>query len=94
VSAYGWTIGTAIALDASGGVVIAGNTDAYNLPTTPGALAGTCACRYQTYAGFISRFQPGTTAQQLQWSTFLKRAVAALRFVAADGLALGCGGRP
>jgi uncharacterized protein (TIGR03437 family) len=92
VSAYGWTIGTAIALDASGGVVIAGNTDAYNLPTTPGALAGTCACRYQTYAGFISRFQPGTTAQQLQWSTFLNAPSQLYDSVAADGLALDAAG--
>ncbi|HMD70481.1 MAG TPA: hypothetical protein VKF41_04020 [Bryobacteraceae bacterium] len=91
VGAYAWTIGTAIALDSSGGVLIAGNTDAYDLPTTPGALAGTCACQYKTYAGFIARFQPGA-AQQLQWSTFLKAPLKPYDSVAVDALALDAAG--
>ena len=70
VGAFGVTTGTAIALDGSGGAVIAGNTTADALPTTPGALATACACSYRVPAGFIAKFQPGG-AQQLEWSTFL-----------------------
>jgi uncharacterized protein (TIGR03437 family) len=91
VGAYGWTVGTAIVLDPSGGVVIAGNTDANDLPTTPGALAGGCACQYKTFAGFIARFQPGA-AQQLQWSTFLNAYVAEYYSVSINGLALDAAG--
>lgn len=70
LGAFGRTSGTAIAVDTSGAVVIGGNTTAYNLPTTAGALATTCTCSYRNSAGFVARFQPGG-AQQLRWSTFL-----------------------
>ena len=68
------TAGTAIAVDRSGAVVIAGATSATDLPVTPGALAATCNCgaRRPFYwsAGFIAKFQP-SSSPQLQWSTFL-----------------------
>jgi uncharacterized protein (TIGR03437 family) len=75
VGKYGITNGTAIAVDASGAVVISGNTTANGLPTTAGAFEPTCVCGYDfghgtTTAGFVAKFQPGS-AQQLQWSTFL-----------------------
>src|ERR1019366_3088260 len=74
LGAYGHTSGTAIAVDASGAVVIGGNTTAYNLPTTAGALATTWTCSYMNSAGFVAKFQPGG-AQQLRWSTFLTTSV-------------------
>jgi uncharacterized protein (TIGR03437 family) len=70
VGVYGRTSGTAIAVDSSGALVIAGTTDASDLPTTAGALAPTCLCSNKDYVGFIAKFQPGAL-QQLQWSTFL-----------------------
>jgi uncharacterized protein (TIGR03437 family) len=99
VGAYGSTVGTAIALDSSGGVVIAGYTNATNLPTTPGALGTYCACQYRwRNAGFIARFQPGA-AQQLQSSTFLNTSqqsasvnVNALALDAAGNAIVGGGG--
>ncbi len=99
VGAYAWTAATAIALDSSGGVVIAGYTDATNLPTTPGAVAAYCACQYHLRtAGFIARFQPGA-AQQLQSSTFLNTSqpnatvnVSALALDAAGNAIVGGGG--
>jgi uncharacterized protein (TIGR03437 family) len=62
------------------------------LPTTPGALAGTCACRDQTYAGFVARFLPGATTQQLQWATFLNAPSQPYDSVAVDALALDSAG--
>ena len=75
VGKYGLTKGTAIAVDASGAVVIAGSTTANGLPTTDGAFEPICVCGYDyghgaTTSGFAAKFQPGS-AQQLQWSTFL-----------------------
>jgi uncharacterized protein (TIGR03437 family) len=92
VGAYGWTIATAMALDSSGAVVIAGYTDAFDLPTTPGVLGATCDCRYRTAnAGFIARFQPGA-AQQLQWSTFLNAPNQPDASVNVNALALDAAG--
>jgi len=79
IGKFGGTVGTTIAVDASGAVVIAGTTTANSLPTTPGVLATTCTCGYYQLgspgitSGFIAKFQPGA-ARQLQWSTFLNGA--------------------
>ena len=70
IGVFGQTGGTAIAVDASGAVVIGGNTTTYNLPTTADALATNCTCTYRNNTGFVAKFQPGG-AQQLLWSTFL-----------------------
>jgi uncharacterized protein (TIGR03437 family) len=96
VGKFGVTTGTAIALDASGGVVIAGTTTASGLPTTAGALAPTCVCGYNySYgtgitAGFVARFQPGSTAQ-LQWSTFLNATYSPIP-LNLNGIALDSAG--
>ena len=79
IGKFAVTSGAAIALGASGAVVIAGTTTATGLPTTPGVLAQTCVCGYPfaypaIAAGFIASFQPGA-AQQLQWSTFLNASI-------------------
>jgi hypothetical protein len=76
VGRYGLTNGTAIAVDASGAVIIAGITTADGLPTTADVVAQRCVCGHDFglgtgyYAGFVAKFQPGAT-QQLEWSTFL-----------------------
>ncbi len=92
VGVYGQTTGRAIAVDSSGALVIAGTTDAYDLPTTAGALAPTCLCSNKNYAGFIAKFQP-SASQQLQWSTFLN-ATGGLpySFLVVNTLALDAAG--
>jgi uncharacterized protein (TIGR03437 family) len=74
IGVFASTIGTAIAVDRSGAVVIGGSTSAIDLPTTTGALASTCNCGAQSglrwSAGFVARFQP-SSSQQLQSSTYL-----------------------
>jgi uncharacterized protein (TIGR03437 family) len=89
--AYGSTIGTVIAVDSSGGIAIAGTTDATGLPTTPGALGPTCSCQYGVSAGFIAWFQPGA-AQQLSSSTFLNAPNQPFEPVLVDALALDAAG--
>ncbi len=92
IGAFGSTTGTGIGLDSSGGVVIAGVTNAYGLPATPGALAETCSCQYRSMAGFIAKFQPAA-AQQLQWSTFLSgKAAIPYTSVAVNSMALDAAG--
>jgi hypothetical protein len=67
VGRYGLTNGTAIAVDASGAVIIAGITTANGLPTTADVVAQRCVCGYDFglgtgyYAGFVAKFQPGAT---------------------------------
>ena len=92
VGVYGRTSGTTIAVDSSGALVIAGTTDASDLPTTAGALAPTCLCTNHNYAGFIAKFQP-SASQQLQWSTFLN-ATGGLPYsnVAVNSVALDAAG--
>lgn len=87
LGAFGLTTGTAIALDLSGAVVIAGTTTASGLPTTTGAFERTCACGHTNYSGFIAKFQPAA-AQQLPWSTFLNAPGAPYSSVAVGSLAL------
>ena len=97
VGKYATTSGTAIALDASGAVVIAGVTTASGLPTTAGALAPTCFCgyyygySYEGYtSGFVAKFQTGA-GQQLVWSTFLNGTSVATG-VTLNGMALDAAG--
>jgi uncharacterized protein (TIGR03437 family) len=91
IGAMGITTAAAIAVSASGRVVIAGSTGAVNLPTTPGALSGTCDCSYLNRAGFVAEFQPGA-AQQLQWSTFLNTTSTPESGVAVNALAFDAAG--
>jgi len=70
---FGYTSATALALDQSGAVVMAGSTDAPGLPVTPGALNGTCVCPAYLTVGFVAKLALGQP-QQLVWSTFLNGA--------------------
>ena len=91
IGVFGRTSGTAIAVDSSGALVIAGTTDASDLPTTAGALAPTCLCTNKTYVGFIAKFQPGAS-QQLQWSTFLNASGPPYAGFAVNSMALDAAG--
>lgn len=75
------TEGVAIAVDQTGAVSIAGNTNASNLPTTSGAFEPACNCGsmppYHTQSGFIAKFRP-SAAEQLEWSTYLNAATESL----------------
>lgn len=83
IGVYGRTSATAIALDRSGAVVIAGVTDARDLPTTPGALGPTCLCSSKSSAGFVAKFSAG--AKALEWSTFVN-ATQSLDFLSGVGI--------
>ncbi len=60
---------TAMALDSSGAVVIAGTTDTSDLPVTAGAYAQQCGCGFQQNAGFVAKIGSGGT--HLLWGTYL-----------------------
>lgn len=92
------TAGVAVEVDQSGAAVIAGTTDAYNLPTTPGAFETTCNCGsrppFYTFSGFIAKFQL-SAAQQLQWSTYLnanRQSEVNPFFITLNNLALDSAG--
>ncbi len=80
IGVSGITSGNAIAVDASGKVVIAGNTSATNLPITAGTPGQTCVCSSnlnsaQT-AGFVAEFLPG--GSKLAWATYVNTSVGEL----------------
>ncbi len=64
------TVGSAIVLDPSGNVIIAGSTTASGLPVTSGTFGMNCGgCGLPGEAGFFAKFSPdGST---LIWGTFL-----------------------
>jgi uncharacterized protein (TIGR03437 family) len=84
---------SALALDASGAVVMAGGTDATDLPVTAGVLGGACVCSNLNGAGFVAEFLPGG-APQLIWSTFLNAdiEVPGPQFVQIKAMALDSAG--
>jgi uncharacterized protein (TIGR03437 family) len=96
IGKYGLTTGTAIALDASGDVTIAGNTNSSGLPTTTGVMGATCTCGWDySYgtdidSGFVARFRP-SAAQQLVWSTYLNATYSPYG-VGVGGMALDSAG--
>jgi uncharacterized protein (TIGR03437 family) len=63
---------TAIGVDPTGAIVIAGVTNVSDLPVTAGAYAQQCACNSAQDAGFVARFSPG--AASLAWATYLPAA--------------------
>jgi uncharacterized protein (TIGR03437 family) len=74
IGEYGNTSGTAITLDTTGAIVIAGGTTASQLPITPGTLGQQCGCeeiRAGGYisSGFLAKFVPG--GKQLDWATYV-----------------------
>lgn len=72
MGAYGQTGALAIQLGQDGSIVIAGNTDANNLPVTSGAYGQSCACRRGQGAGFAAKFEPG--GSHLVWATYFPLA--------------------
>lgn len=69
--AFPYTSARAMVLSASGDIVVAGVTDALDLPVTPGVLGTTCVCGYDLgSAGFAAKFS-SSVPRTLVWSTFL-----------------------
>ena len=66
------TTPTAIAVDSSGAVIIAGATDVNDLPVTADAYATQCGCLLQQLSGFVAKFEAGGT--KLIWGTYLPLA--------------------
>ena len=69
ISAAPYALGTAIAVDSTGAVTIAGATNSPDFPITAGAYQSICPCPDSTYYGFVARISPDGT--KLVWSTFL-----------------------
>lgn len=90
LSNYGSTLPEAISLDLSGNVIIAGYTNAEDLPTTAGAYARKCApcgsalagATANGFDGFISAFS--ADGKSLVWSTFLPATQPALGYTALE----------
>jgi Beta-propeller repeat/Abnormal spindle-like microcephaly-assoc'd, ASPM-SPD-2-Hydin len=75
-----------IALDPSGSAYVAGNTNTYNFPTTPGAYLRTDLTLQNSSVGFVSKF---SAAGLLDYSTYLYESSGAdtnLNAIAVDGL--------
>jgi uncharacterized protein (TIGR03437 family) len=70
----------AIAVDASGAVTIAGETNTTDYPATPNAPQPLCRCN--TFSVFITRLNPDLSG--LVWSTFLSGAGATITGIAAE----------
>ena len=70
IGVFGGTGASAIALDATGNVVISGTTDANQLPVTPGVYAQQCGCTSDSPTGFLAKFAAG--GAKLLWATYLR----------------------
>jgi uncharacterized protein (TIGR03437 family) len=64
-----YTSPTAIALDSSENVIIAGTTDVTDLAVTPGAWTQKCGCTWENSAGFVAKI--GRAGAQLIWGTYV-----------------------
>ena len=64
-----YTSPTAIALDSSENVIIAGTTDVTDLAVTPGAWTQQCGCTWENAAGFVAKI--GAAGTQLVWGTYV-----------------------
>ncbi len=70
----GVTSGSAIAVDNTGAVVVAGGTTSTQLPVTPGTLGQQCNCtsmpdQIYVQSGFLAKFAAG--GKQLDWATYI-----------------------
>jgi uncharacterized protein (TIGR03437 family) len=63
------TTPSAIAVDSSGAVIIAGVSNANNLPVSANAYAQQCGCTSELAAPFVAKIAPG--GGQLVWGTYL-----------------------
>ncbi len=71
-TANGTTYASAIALDATGNIVIAGRTSATKLPVSPGVfgqLCGECGVPPEGLAGFVAKFSPD--GSKIVWATYI-----------------------
>ena len=86
---HGTAVPSAIAVDSSGNVIVAGNTTQSDLPTTAGAYAQQCSCNQ---AGFVAKFAPG--GSKLVWASLIppqdnnSMALSSMA-LQANGIALG-----
>jgi len=64
-----YTTPTAIAVDRSGAITIAGTTNSSNVPVTSSAYATQCNCTNLNLASFLARIAPGGAS--LIWGTYL-----------------------
>jgi uncharacterized protein (TIGR03437 family) len=91
IPAFPSTSARAMVLSPSGDIVVAGITDAFDLPVTPGVLGTTCVCGYDLgSAGFAAKFS-SSVPRTLVWSTFLSPTQALSPFgpsVRIDAVAL------
>jgi uncharacterized protein (TIGR03437 family) len=74
---FGYTSASAIALDATGNVVIAGSTTANHLPVTSGVFGpncGDCGSFPQPSASFVAKISVG--GSKLVWATYIPVVVA------------------
>jgi hypothetical protein len=76
---------TGIALDSSGNVYAAGNTNTYNFPTTSGAYLSTDSTQQDSVVGFVSKL---STSGSLDYSTYFYEssgAIMGINAIAVDG---------
>lgn len=62
------TTARAIAVDDSGSVYVAGSTNTFDFPVTPGAFQSTCNCSFLSPTAFVSKLNPSASA--LVFSTY------------------------
>lgn len=77
-----FTTPAAIALDASGNVVIAGTTNASDLAVSANAWMPQCNCTAQSPAGFVAKI--GTAGTQLVWGTYIPGPNVSVSAMALD----------
>ncbi len=63
-----YTSPSAIALDASGNVIVAGTTDTTDLMVTSSAWVQQCGCTWENGGGFVAKI--GSAGTQLIWGTY------------------------
>lgn len=92
IGVFGGTSATAIAVDPSGEIVIAGSTTSTQLPNTPGTLRGPCGCNSTTLVGFLAKLAAG--GAQLAWGTYITLSDQGLPYaffsISGLGLDLSC----
>jgi uncharacterized protein (TIGR03437 family) len=70
------TTPTALAVDSTGAVIVAGTTNSSGIPVSANAYATQCGCTNLNSVAFIAKITPGGT--QLEWGTYLPRAATAV----------------